>query len=303
MSTVQFKRGNTTEMDNTPITDGMLYFNTTDSKIYMDNGNTRLQYGGDTSLISNPAQASNSNAFSATGSIGLFLQKTTVVDDKAAALAVTQNYIPLGCLAFKSAVGTTDISTIGDGTISGAILSSYNNGTTALNYLNNTGIPALTRHDNQLTAPTGAQMYMDYQNGKYGVNTSAARGADTFIPFKPNPTTDNVTVLFNEGHYRKGQNDEGGWLPAYGTSGSVTVPKNGVVYIGGGAGDDGCWVAEGGVSVNGTRVWSGGGGGHSRTTCNYWCQVTAGSIISFDFHANTGVCTGGYCTIVLFSAD
>ena len=66
MSTVLFKRGNTTEMDNTPITDGMLYFNTTDSKIYMDNGNTRLQYGGDTSLISNPAQASNSNAFSAT---------------------------------------------------------------------------------------------------------------------------------------------------------------------------------------------------------------------------------------------
>ena len=301
MSTVLFKRGNTTEMDNTPITDGMLYFNTTDSKIYMDNGNTRLQYGGDTSLISNPAQASNSNAFSATGSIGLFLQKTTVVDDKAAALAVTQNYIPLGCLAFKGAVGTTDISTIGDGTISGAILSSYNNGTTALTYLNNTGIPIITKHENQLTAPTGAQMYMDYQNGKYGVNTSAARGADTFIPFKPNPTTDNVTVLFNEGHYRKGQGDSG-WLPAYGITGSVTVPKNGVVYIGGGAGD-GCWAAQGSVSINGTTVWSQGGGGTSRVTCNTWHNVTAGSTIAFTFTGNEGDCTGGYCTIVLFSAD
>ena len=28
------------------------------------------------------------------------------------------------------------------------------------------------------------QIYMDYHDGKYGINTSSSRGADTFIPFK-----------------------------------------------------------------------------------------------------------------------
>ena len=122
MSTVLFKRGTTTEMNNTPITDGMLYFCTSDYKIYMDNGSTRLQYGGDTSVISNPAQASATNVFSASASVNLFLQKTTVVDTKASALAVTQNYIPLGCLAFKEALGTTNYSGVGNGTISGGLV-------------------------------------------------------------------------------------------------------------------------------------------------------------------------------------
>lgn len=30
----------------------------------------------------------------------------------------------------------------------------------------------------------GNQLYMDYHDGKYGVNTSPSRGADTFIPFQ-----------------------------------------------------------------------------------------------------------------------
>ena len=199
MATVSFKRGTTTQMNNTPVTDGMLFYNTENHKIFMDNGSERLQYGGDTDLISDPSEATVTNVFSATSSVDLFPLKTTVLDSKTNALAVTQEHIPLGCLAFKSAVGTTDISTIGDGTISGAVLSAYNNGTTALNYLNNTGIPALARHDNQLTAPTGAQMYMDYQGGKYGVNTSAARGADTFIPF--NDTTPIYNALVAKGVY------------------------------------------------------------------------------------------------------
>ena len=37
----------------------------------------------------------------------------------------------------------------------------------------------------ELTA-NGNRIYMDYKNGKYGINTSAGRGADTFIPFKTN---------------------------------------------------------------------------------------------------------------------
>lgn len=36
---------------------------------------------------------------------------------------------------------------------------------------------------NDLAFPDGTKFYPDKQNGKYGFNTSPARGADTFIPF------------------------------------------------------------------------------------------------------------------------
>ena len=121
MATVLFKR--TDDISTVPIQDGLLLFDETHYKIYMDNGNTRLQYGGDTDLIADPSDATVTNAFSATGSLNLFLQKTTVVDTKSNALAVTQNYIPLGCLAFKEMLGTSDYSLVGDGTVSGALVS------------------------------------------------------------------------------------------------------------------------------------------------------------------------------------
>lgn len=121
MATVLFKR--TDNINDVPIQDGLLVFDTLNFKIYMDNGNTRLQYGGDTDLITDPQDATVTNAFSATGSLNLFLQKTTVVDTKSNALAVTQNYIPLGCLAFKEMLGTSDYSLVGDGTVSGALVS------------------------------------------------------------------------------------------------------------------------------------------------------------------------------------
>ena len=158
MSTVLFKRGTTTEMNNTPITDGMLYFCTSDYKIYMDNGSTRLQYGGDTSIISNPAQASATNVFSASASVNLFLQKTTVVDTKASALAVTQNYIPLGCLAFKEALGTTNYSGVGNGTISGGLVALKGEtvqGTLAV------GATSLTLNSTILTTNSFVDIYTD----------------------------------------------------------------------------------------------------------------------------------------------
>ncbi len=37
--------------------------------------------------------------------------------------------------------------------------------------------------ESELTA-NGNRIYMDYQNGKYGFNTSAERGADSFVPFR-----------------------------------------------------------------------------------------------------------------------
>ncbi len=168
MSTVLFKRGDMATMNATPITDGMVFFNEENDRIYMDNGNTRYQYGGDTELVSNPALATTSNAFNANASLNLFIQKTTVVDSKNTALNVTQDYIPLGCKAFKEAIGLTNYESVGDGTISGGLVSLKT---------------VSDKHDNQLTANNNS-IYMDYQNGKYGINTSANRGADTFVPFK-----------------------------------------------------------------------------------------------------------------------
>lgn len=46
------------------------------------------------------------------------------------------------------------------------------------------------RFKGQLTA-NSKDIYMDYKNGKYGINTSANRGADTFIPFN---SLDNAKV-------------------------------------------------------------------------------------------------------------
>lgn len=122
MATVLFKRGDSATMDDTPIRDGLLFFNEETHKIMMDNGNERLQYGGTIDLISDVDEATSDNVYSASATNNLFPQKSTVVDSKANALAVTQQHIPLGCLAFKEALGTDDYSNVGDGTISGGLV-------------------------------------------------------------------------------------------------------------------------------------------------------------------------------------
>lgn len=181
MATVTFRR--TADVNSIPIVDGSLVFSLSDNKIYMDNGNTRLQYGGDTDLITNPADATVVNTFSATGEIAVFLQKSSVVNSKDTALAVTQNNIPLGCLAFKEALGTTDYSGVGDGTVSGAL--------TNLNTRTNTAQTGVNDLVSQLK--TGStSFYFDYKNGQYGWNSSSARGAGTFHPFK----TDTVHSVY-----------------------------------------------------------------------------------------------------------
>jgi hypothetical protein len=184
MSTVIFKR--TDDQNTVPIVDGQLVFDETNYKIYMDNGNTRYQYGGDTDIISNPASATATNVFSATASANLFLQKTTVVDTKSNALAVTQNYIPLGCLAFKETIGTTNYSGVG---------STISEGLVSLKSTSNL-------HTNQLSANSN-NIYMDYHDGKYGINTSANRGADTFIPFKPSVASKAQWLTVNGGDVRE----------------------------------------------------------------------------------------------------
>lgn len=156
MATVLFKR--TDDQSTVPIQDGLLVFDTSNHKIYMDNGTERLQYGGDTDLITDPTSATVTNAFSATGSLNLFLQKTTVVDTKANALAVTQNYIPLGCLAFKEMLGTENYANVGDGTVSGALVSLRGetlNGTLAI------GKTTITLNSSILTSTSYIDVYTD----------------------------------------------------------------------------------------------------------------------------------------------
>ena len=50
---VKFKRGNTSTLNSTPTTDGLIYFNTENNRIYMDNNSDRLEYKNDTSNILN----------------------------------------------------------------------------------------------------------------------------------------------------------------------------------------------------------------------------------------------------------
>lgn len=156
MATVLFKR--TDDQSTVPVVDGQLVFDESNFKIYMDNGTERLQYGGDTDLITDPTSATVTNAFSATGSLNLFLQKTTVVDTKANALAVTQNYIPLGCLAFKEMLGTENYANVGDGTVSGALVSLRGetlNGTLAI------GATTITLNSSILTSTSYIDVYTD----------------------------------------------------------------------------------------------------------------------------------------------
>ena len=48
--------------------------------------------------------------------------------------------------------------------------------------------------EDELTA-NGNRIYLDYKDGKYGYNTDALRGADTFIPFKSGGGESDFTIL------------------------------------------------------------------------------------------------------------
>lgn len=190
MATVLFKR--TDDQSTVPVVDGQLVFDESNFKIYMDNGTERLQYGGDTDLIADPSDATVTNAFSATGSLNLFLQKTTVVDAKANALAVTQNYIPLGCLAFKEMLGTENYANVGDGTVSGALVSLRGetlNGTLAI------GETTITLNSSILTSTSYIDVYTDdWAVTPQSVVSDSTDGTIT-LTFKAQSATVSVKVV------------------------------------------------------------------------------------------------------------
>lgn len=52
----------------------------------------------------------------------------------------------------------------------------------------------------------GGRVYLDYQDGKYGINTDPDRGADTFIPFK-SVEGNSECVIFIDSKYDTSQNE------------------------------------------------------------------------------------------------
>lgn len=106
--------------------------------------------------------------------------------------------------------------------------------------------------ENEFTA-NGKRIYLDYKNGKYGINTAAGRGADTFIPFN---NLDDVKVYSNQWTYdRGGESHDSGVFARY------TLQQRSKVYVqcaavtASGAGG-GCWsnVTNGNIYPAGTVI-------------------------------------------------
>jgi hypothetical protein len=272
MSTVLFKRS--ANINEIPIVDGQLVFDETHNKIYMDNGTERLQYGGDVSLIEDTSYATSNNTFSANGSLNLFTQKLSVIDNKDSALAVTEQHVPVGCLAFQSVIGNADYSGVGN-TISDSLVTLKNN---------------ITNINGQLVANENT-MYMDYHDGKYGVNTSPTRGADTFIPF----------------------NDGKVYVHSGGSSVTFTSPVSGQIYCYlTSVANEIAWYGEASVSItnnlsiNGTVVCNcsgsnGDGSRHAgvRKTNSYSGTVNEGDTITITRGGNGNYGNDGTHTIVI----
>ena len=83
----------------------------------------------------------------------------------------------------------------------------------------NVGV-ALNVLEDELTA-NGKRIYLDYKDGKYGYNTSAKRGADTFSPFKSGGDSEytNLTTVFSVA---------GNKLPTITGSGYITLRRTDV---------------------------------------------------------------------------
>lgn len=160
MANVIFRRGTTAELNNIPITDGAVLFNTENFKIFVDNGTSRLQYGGDTDIIQTIAEATQQNVFSSAATVNLFLQKNSCINSAATAKAVTQDNIPLGCKAFAEEIGNVDYSRAGD-----SISEVLDNITRFKSGILSTGSTTLTFTDDNFTPNTTFKC----TTSKYGV--------------------------------------------------------------------------------------------------------------------------------------
>lgn len=165
MSTVLMKRGDNAEMLNTPRIDGLVFYNSDDNCIYLDDGDStheRVIYGGKMPTLTDilPSDgASNNNIYTALAIKNGTCLKSNVADTSDNINNTTNNGRPVGCVGFKSIIGTDDISMVGS------------------NVKN-----SIAKLGNRLVINNNKFVF-DYQNGRWGFNTSEERGADTFHPF------------------------------------------------------------------------------------------------------------------------
>ena len=116
MANVLFSR--TDSPSTKPITDGQIIFDTSgNGKMYLDNGTTRLEMGGAINVDAT-LDANSTNPIQNKGVAGVMLSELEEVR------GVTKKGFLTDALATKTLdakIGTTDISSIGDGTVTGAI--------------------------------------------------------------------------------------------------------------------------------------------------------------------------------------
>ena len=116
MANVLFSR--TDSPSTKPITDGQIIFDTSgNGKMYLDNGTTRLEMGGAINVDAT-LDATSTNPIQNKGVAGVMLSELEEIR------GTTKKGFLTDALATKTLdakIGTTDISSIGDGTVTGAI--------------------------------------------------------------------------------------------------------------------------------------------------------------------------------------
>lgn len=116
MANVLFSR--TDSPSTKPITDGQIIFDTSgNGKMYLDNGTTRLEMGGAINVDAT-LDATSTNPIQNKGVAGVMLSELEEIR------GATKKGFLTDALATKTLdakIGTTDISSIGDGTVTGAI--------------------------------------------------------------------------------------------------------------------------------------------------------------------------------------
>lgn len=116
MANVLFSR--TDSPSTKPITDGQIIFDTSgNGKMYLDNGTTRLEMGGAIDVDAT-LDATSTNPIQNKGVAGVMLGELEEIRGTTKKGFLTD---ALATKALDAKIGTTDISSIGDGTVIGAI--------------------------------------------------------------------------------------------------------------------------------------------------------------------------------------
>lgn len=143
-----------------PITDGQIIFDTSgNGKMYLDNGTTRLEMGGAINVDAT-LDATSTNPIQNKGVAGVMLGELEEIR------GVTRKGFLTDALATKTLdakIGTTDISSIGDGTVTGAISDVNGKLQTANLYLGDiikvsANVTTIGWHNNDINIPTAAKI-------------------------------------------------------------------------------------------------------------------------------------------------